>query len=209
MQLRGAEMLFLFARGFRNFAGFAAAMLPAAAAAQTAPDFNDAAFDLFPYIPLVIGLVFMALGGVIFWISRRARQQARAAEAWPTVPATVTSAEISMRRKSTGTGRDRGRQTVYTPVVRYSYTVAGVAYQGDRVSFGPNESPFRGAAEKIVAKYPVGAPITVRHDPATPSRASIEATAKSALLPMIVGGIFVAIGAVLALGGIFAAFAAG
>ncbi len=107
------------------------------------------------------GPVLLAAGGWTAWEGLEAR-------GWPGDEGRVLASEVVKKRK----GRREAR-------VHYSYQVAGRSYEADRVACGAMGSflsllPFLGDAEATAARYPPGAAVTVRHDPADPSRAVLE-----------------------------------
>jgi hypothetical protein len=91
---------------------------------------------------------------------------ARVSRTWPTAPGVVGSSE--KRERSTRRG------TVYNLAVSYSYTVGGLAYDGDTVEFGPKWVPDEGLIDRLARKYPARTAVTVHFDPAAPDRAVLE-----------------------------------
>jgi hypothetical protein len=87
-------------------------------------------------------------------------RQSKASLLWPAVPGTVVFSQ--MMTYAAGEG------TTSIPKVTYSYEVNGQALQCSTVKFGIARS------EKIVAKYPTGAPVEVFFDPQKPSHAVLE-----------------------------------
>lgn len=91
---------------------------------------------------------------------------AQASRGWPEVPATILESALGetwISRKN-GKGRDRG----YEAVIRYRYAVAGKEYEGRgvRVALAPSRDP--APVRALLADFPVGAAVAVRHDPARP-----------------------------------------
>ena len=63
----------------------------------------------------------------------------------------------------------------YTPVVEYQYDVDGVSYRGDTIVLGPLiQFNWKGPATRLIARFPVGASVTVYVDPAYPRRATLQ-----------------------------------
>jgi hypothetical protein len=103
-------------------------------------------------------------GGLAWWLMRRKADaieaEIEAARSWPTAVGAIVSSRIMQTRNTGG---------VY-PLVRFSYTVGGKAYESGRMLFGG----FTGTAEEaraFVAARPKGATIEVRYNPATPASA--------------------------------------
>lgn len=86
---------------------------------------------------------------------------------WPRIVGRIESAGV--RRQTISSGR-LGAGVIHVPDVRYRYEVAGVSYAGDVVSASKGDDDAASAAA-AAARYPVGASVTVRYDPADPTRA--------------------------------------
>jgi len=147
-------------------------------------------FSQSPWAVILFGLVFglaglfpLALG--IFDLSR-----GMASASWPVAPGRVIESYVSEDRDSDG---DR----TYEPVVRYEYTVNGLTYDGDRVHFGEFSSSDSGRSERIVARYPPGAPVEVHYRPDAPETSVLEPGFNAGiLLPLIIGVVFIGVSAV-------------
>jgi hypothetical protein len=150
---------------------------------------------------LLVGVLFIGVGGVLLFVAQRSAKQAKAAQAWPKVAGVVTATRID---ESTETDTSQGGLRIeksYSPHVTYEYEVAGVKYSGSHIGIGPGTASyqFRGPAERALAAYPVGKAIQVLVDPANPANAALTAKASmNMLLPIA----FMAIGAVMLLVGI-------
>ena len=93
--------------------------------------------------------------------------RARASRTWPTVSGLVQSSKIE--RRLTGLP-----MLVYKLALSYSYHVAGNAYEGDTVQFGPKYVKARAMIEALAEKYPPGVAVTVHYDPSDPGTSVIE-----------------------------------
>lgn len=138
-----------------------------------------------------LSLIYFLLGAVLFLalaapgyllVSRAGqalRERERARE-WPVCSAVVSGA--SLEKKSRNTFRrnifgGRGQVSVYQPVITYTYTVGGRAYQGSRYrNAWPGEwaAPNPAEAEAVLDGYPPGKTVQVHYDPADPARACLE-----------------------------------
>jgi hypothetical protein len=85
---------------------------------------------------------------------------------WPTAPGEITSSKIDFHF---GRGGPH-----YTPTVAYTYSIAGIGYQAERLQFGDPDYSFESRALRRLQRYPVGSQITVRYDPNSPDRAVLE-----------------------------------
>jgi hypothetical protein len=137
-----------------------------------------------------VAVVFGCVGGYMLYMGLKNRRLARESALWPTTGGTVLAADVSRR---TSLDRKRGTTSVYySPNVRYSYSVAGRHYECGVVRFGSLESGSHKSAEEVVTRYPVGATVVVRYDPADPSRATLE-THSAAGQQIFMGALFIAI----------------
>ena len=116
---------------------------------------------------IVIGvIVFSALlvdGILLGFIFSTLRGVAKAAN-WSSTMGTVTYSAIE--------SRFNGDSTADYPVVHYSYQSMGQTLQGKKIMPGPEAGG--GGAKKVVARYPVGAQVTVYYDPNNPRDAVLE-----------------------------------
>lgn len=146
-----------------------------------------------------IGLLLLAaaLGVGAFFMVRWGRDSARAiaGAAWPTTLATVIYTEIA---SEDGTSRSGAPGARYVPVVAYQYEVDGTTHQAARLRFGDSSEPTIERAKETIDKFPLGAGIEIRYDPANHSDATIEADPDRLELRLI-GGIALAVLALAAL----------
>ena len=87
-------------------------------------------------------------------------QKAKASVNWPTTAGKVTGSEIKkvMFRRQ--------------PLITYAYSVNGAPFTSQRVSFAGGYKPKE--VDPVLARYPVGADVTVAHDPQNPAEATLE-----------------------------------
>jgi hypothetical protein len=126
---------------------------------------------------------------------------------WPTARGEVLVSEVQSRMESTessrGTGSRRKRTTsttrVYWAELKYSYSVDGASFEGERVDYGmESRSSKRTRADEIVALYPVGEEALVYYDPTDPSEAVLEpGVAGSAIAFPLIGAVLALIGLVM------------
>lgn len=110
---------------------------------------------------LALGLFLLAQG---WWEVERAR-------AWPEVAGRVSSTTSESERRH---APKSGNSWTFRPVVNFRYEVAGVEYLGRQAWLGhwpefSDEAPMRA----LLDGFPDGMALTVRHDPADPSRAAV------------------------------------
>ena len=102
---------------------------------------------------MTLGIDVMVLNGI--------RQQIRA-EHFPTTAGIITHSEVQVISS--------GKGASYDARLRYAYRVAGRDFVGNRYRYGS----FTASAERartLSARYPVGAPVSVRYNPADPADA--------------------------------------
>jgi hypothetical protein len=93
------------------------------------------------------------------------------------------------------TGEIVGWQRLSPPRVHYRYTVGKQVFVGDRVAFGWNEGTgLEAHAERLMARYPAGLAVEIRHHPERPDEA------------VLVPGVRSEIGAAFAMLACFAVF---
>jgi hypothetical protein len=107
-------------------------------------------------------LPILILGGIGYFLYRRSQQSTayrQNAQAWPGTSGTVLMSSVQSKR----TGNSRSTY----PVVVYQYQriKAGEQFLSVRVA---------GEAQATVARYPIGATVTVYYDPANPSESALE-----------------------------------
>lgn len=121
------------------------------------------------------------------WFVLRARRSA----GWPVVPATITESRVVQQ----GNAR--------SPRVAFDYRVAAQAQVGTRVWVGPRSIAVTGKwADRVAARYPVGAVVRAAVDPADPGYAVLEPGIKTLhWLPLVVGVGMVAAGLASAIAG--------
>lgn len=113
-------------------------------------------------------MVLLAFAGFLAWMVVRDERRAADSGQWPMAEGTVIVSEVDTERHASSNGARRSIQ----PKVRYNYEVGGTSYEGWRVSYtyvsGQEES------QKVVARYPTGSTVKVRHLPGDPRISVLE-----------------------------------
>ena len=143
-------------------------------------------------LPLLLLLIFGALGIVFLVVALVSRQKAQASQSWPTAATRVLASEVKERVSHDS---DNQTQLYYEPEVEYSCTVGQQTYTSRRIAYGAN-SFGRGQAQKMVGQYQVGSTVTARYNPANPAEAVLEIKAAGATVFLILGIVFLALCAV-------------
>jgi hypothetical protein len=89
---------------------------------------------------------------------------------WPTTEGRITYAGIQAQRSTD----EDGTRMSYGAAVQYAYNVSGQEIQGTRRTFSDVRTNSRQRAERILARYPQGASVTVYHHPDNPSLSVLE-----------------------------------
>ena len=155
------------------------ALVLAALAASTPAHAQTAAGSSGPPVEILLtiaGAFVLVIGLVGFFVVRQWRT-ARASRSWPVAAGTVLSGEI----KAVTERSSDGETTISVPHLRYAYEVDGRRFEGERIRFGRIRESERGA-RKILERYPVGAGVEVRYDPANPAEATLESKAGIGLM---------------------------
>lgn len=114
-------------------------------------------------VPGLVGLTLCAAPAV--WAGRQLLLAA-AARGWPTAPGIVNSSRCVERRQR------RGWEA--RVLIDYRFACGDRTFTGTRVAFGTALNFNTAAARALVARYPTGAAVTVRHHPEHPSICCLE-----------------------------------
>ena len=128
-----------------------------------------------PDLPWFVYL--MLLGPLLLLLGAAAYKtlQVRAAREWPEAPGKVVVSEAEVREtRVIDSDRESGyrnEQRNYANII-YEYSVAGQKLRNNRVSIGEDRGNFQVA--ETIAKYPIGAIVTVYYNPLHPKEAVLE-----------------------------------
>ena len=151
---------------------------------------------------LIIGLLFIVIGGGLISWSSRSTSKVSATNAWPTVQGTVLSSEVAVDTTRLSGGRFSEQ---YRADLRYGFLVDGETYESNVLVLGvPKSFANRAEAEKIVEAHPAGGAVTIHHEPGNPARSALEpgGTIREAFgLMTLTAGMFLLIGLLLAISG--------
>jgi len=114
-------------------------------------------------------LCLMAVFAALFGLTLHRRRAA--VRRWPRVSGKIASSEVaSLRARFGGPGSPSIWRTVFRSRTVYNYSVRGIAYQSDRISFGFQAyASFRLWARREAGRYAPGDAVQVWHDPANPA----------------------------------------
>ena len=119
----------------------------------------------FSLLVLGFGVLFSYLGLKIIGDEIQSWRKAIASQEWSSSAGRVISSELHIAY---------GRRATYYPRAKYSYTVAGQNYTGERIAFAWRGVFDRQAAEKVVERYPPRQMVKVFYDPRQPDDATLD-----------------------------------
>ena len=128
-----------------------------------------------PDLPWFVYAMLLAPLGLILGAAAYKTLQARAAREWPSTAGKVAVSNAEVRNvKVMDSDREDGHrfeERNFANIV-YEYSVAGRKLRNNRVSIGEDRGNFEVA--ETVARYPVGAVVTVYYNPLHPNEAVLE-----------------------------------
>lgn len=128
----------------------------------------------------------------------------RRAAGWQTVPGRIVSSRSRARKMRTSQTHDRAlggsdHHVRNFAEITYEYRVDGRTYRGQRIGIGEDLGDH--GVESRLARYPVGAAVTVHYDPADPGQAVLETDAPEGIWRTM--AIFIGVLVLLLVGGVF------
>ena len=128
----------------------------------------------------LIALFFGGLGLFLIIHSQRSKQKAQQSQSWPVAKGIITQTDIKVHEDD---------ETLrYIPVLRYTYDVAGMIYEGKRVTFGSDvDFGSRKKAAEYLAAYPLDAEVSVYYNPDKPSEAVLQQVARKTTVGLVIG----------------------
>jgi hypothetical protein len=131
---------------------------------EIAPYLGFLFFGFFALVMLLCGAVVVALG--LFALQRH-----RAAADWPRTPAQIETSEVVSERHF----KDGDQGTLmHRPQVRYRYSAPGGSHVGDKLAITGRLYPREEQARRALARYPAGATVLARYNPADPAEAILQ-----------------------------------
>jgi hypothetical protein len=150
------------------------------------PSFDISAVNT-PLNVFILAVMFGLLGLILLLVYRSRLNVDKKIKSWPSVPGTITSSRVSKKEVSVESHGSTSLQTQYEPHVKYSYTVTGTLYHGERIGNGILVSSLSGPSKRIVKRFTAGATVPVYYDPEDPSQAVLEKTRLSDEIGFLVG----------------------
>ena len=130
----------------------------------------------------LFGIIVMIVGGIMLAITAYIDTQSQASQDWPSTEGVVVASQIEEYR-------DADQEASYTPRIIYEYTVDGQRYASQQLKFSIEQSyGTQNGANKILSGYPIGKPVIVYYDPATPTNAVLDRSAPRIILWFVISG---------------------
>ncbi len=130
---------------------------------------------MLPDLPWFVYAMLLAPLGLLLGVAVYKSLQVRAAREWPAAAGKVVVSKAEVRKvkvmDSDRAGGHRFEERNFADIV-YEYSVAGRKLRNNRVSIGEDLGNFEVA--ETIAKYPVGAVVTVYYNPLHPDQAVLE-----------------------------------
>ena len=117
---------------------------------------------------LILGLMLLPISAFMFARAEFQRAQAIASRGWPTVQGTVGMS--AMTRRWTGHGM------TWALDFACNYEVDGRPHVLKHVQFGTGVATSKDLIQGLADKYPVGANVAVRYNPASPEISTLESS---------------------------------
>lgn len=127
----------------------------------------------FALIMLLVGAFMVSLG--LFTLQRH-----RVSAGWPQAPGVIEVSEVAAERHFKN-------NLMYRPVIRYRYSAPGGPYVSEKMANTGKLYSREKTAQKIAARYPVGAAVMARYNPADPSEAVLERGVSGGILLVCFG----------------------
>ena len=118
-----------------------------------------------------VTIPILVIGGIGYFLYRRNQQSMayrQSTQTWLNTTGTILMSSV----QSSYSGRSHSTY----PAVVYAYSVNGQSYQSQRIKAGEQFLNVRvaGQAQATVARYPIGASVTVYYNPSNPAESALE-----------------------------------
>jgi hypothetical protein len=138
---------------------------------------------------LFLGVAIVIIGAGMYFPARRARKRDQMRLSWPTAKGTITSSEVVQPPALTAAPSKGPEQ--FDVSVKFQFRAGGQLHFGSTVSY-PRYLYEKQEADRITARYPAGAAVTVYYNPEDYRECylEIQTTAKfyrTSIVLMVVG----------------------
>lgn len=119
---------------------------------------------------MLIAILAGGAGCILVILSWQKKRSEAVTGTWLPTQGVVLSSTVKEHRAVNGVDSDRA---VFSPMVRYQYTLGSRTYTGMRITFSPVQYT-RQKADQAAHRYPPSTPVTVYYDPLHPEEAVLE-----------------------------------
>lgn len=141
-----------------------------------------------PLARFVLGAIFVLSGIFVLFAGCWNLFLGFKSKNWPKGTAKILSSEVERHRGSKG-------GTMYGAEVHYEYSVNGVTYHNNKISFGDYQSNSPVRAKRLENKYQEDHEFPVSYDPTNPERSVLEPGPQfMQLLIVLIGALFFGVG---------------
>jgi hypothetical protein len=127
--------------------------------------------DSFPNAEAKLAILTGGMGLAALLMAIASYRRFKEARSWPRVTGKVIVSKLGLYEDNTGDGSARRS---HRPVIEFVYRVDGKDYRSRQRQLGTDTGGSKSWAETINAKYPVGAAVEVRYNPANSGDAALE-----------------------------------
>lgn len=127
--------------------------------------------DMFPKAQAQLAVLTGAMGLAALLLAIGGLRRFQQARGWPTAAGRVIVSKVQAYRDSDADARGK---RLRAPLIEFAYRVDGRDYRSSQRQLGTTTGGSEGWASGITARYPVGAAVEVRYNPADPADATLE-----------------------------------
>jgi len=152
-------------------------------------------FPIFPIVLIVGGVVNLLLAlGIRVFVIRLGNKADFIRSKWRSVPVKILSSTIVETEGEDG--------PMYSPAIKYEYTVDGIRHECDRISLFPKwSSSVRERSRKVIADFPRGRECSGWANPSNPAEAVLHPEALPSAFILLIFSILVGSGVLAIAGG--------
>jgi len=154
---------------------------------------------LIKYTGILVFLIFSGIGFLLLRQAVNARRMGKLAQKWPSTSATIKESSIE---EEPGRNAMGNINMAFRVVVKYEYTVNGIAYQASRVSFGSPTFDYV-SASNVGEQFNVGKQVPVWYNPEDPEEAVLAPKTTVGMLSRIPGIFLIVTGIAVGLVSLF------
>lgn len=141
----------------------------------------------------IISIGFILVGVWLLYRAYAPRQRARVARSWPITTAKILESATVENQLRTATGKV---SLSFVPVVRYTYSVNGAPYDGDRITFAKAGFDFI-TASNIRDELKQGTKTEVSYNPQNPAESVLRPKSTVGMFSPIPGFFILFVGLIL------------